>query len=75
MKQFTQTEFFRQLRENSQKDNLEKLYEKFASMLFAERNKLSSTDYHKALCYAKVEFSCLQNQGEMKKKATNTAIC
>jgi hypothetical protein len=72
MKQFIQTEFFRLLRNNSQKDNsakkLEKMYEKFASMLFAESKKSSLHDYHNALCYAGVEFACLQRQGEMKKK-------
>jgi hypothetical protein len=74
MKQFIQNELFRQLRDNSQKDNLEKLYKKFARMLFAESNKLSLSDYHKMLCYAKVEFACLQNQGKMKKKANDTTF-
>ena len=72
MKQFIQTEFFRLLQNNFPEDNpakkLEEAYEEFAGMLLAENNMLSLLDYRNALCYAGVEFSCLQNQDEMKKK-------
>jgi hypothetical protein len=72
MKQFIQTEFFRLLQNNSPKGNpvkkLEKSYEKFAGTLLAKNNMPALPDYHNALCYAGVEFACLQNQDEMKKK-------
>jgi hypothetical protein len=72
MKQFIQTEFFRLLQNNSPDDNparkLEDAYEEFVGMLLAKSNMPSLLDYRNALCYARVEFSCLQNQGEMKKK-------
>jgi hypothetical protein len=72
MKQFIQTEFFRLLRNNSQKNNptkkLDKMYEEFAVFLFSESNKSSLPDYRNAMCYARVEFACLQHRDEMKKK-------
>jgi hypothetical protein len=78
MKQFIQTEFFRLLRNNSQEENLtkklDKVYEKFASLLFAESNKSSLFDYRNALCYARVEFACLQQRDEMKKKQCRISI-
>jgi hypothetical protein len=72
MKQFIQTEFFRLLQNNSRKGNpvkkLEKAYEKFAGTLLAESNMPALPDYRNALYYARVEFACLQNRDEMKKK-------
>jgi hypothetical protein len=68
MKRFIQTKFFRVLRENPENDNLEKLYVEFVKIVFAESNQLSLFDYRNALCYAKVEFVCLQNLNKMKKK-------
>ena len=70
IKHHIQNEFFRLLQDGSPNDylpnNLGKLYEEFASMLFAESYKLSLYNHHKALCYAKVEFTCLQNRNTIK---------
>lgn len=43
------------------------MYEEFAGLLFTESNKSSLSDYRNALCYARVEFACLQHRDEMKK--------
>jgi hypothetical protein len=74
MTRFTQAEFFRLLQNNSHGGNpvevkkLEKAHKKFAGTLLAENNVLSLFDYRNALCYTRVEFACLQNRDEMKKK-------
>lgn len=72
MKQFIQTKFFRLLQTNSQENNstkkLDEMYEEFAGLLFAESKKPSLPDYRNALCYARVEFACLQHRDEMEKK-------
>lgn len=66
MEQFIQTEFFRLLQNNSPEGNpvrkLEKSYKKFAGTILAKNNMPALLDYRNALCYARVEFACLQNQ-------------